>query len=142
MSTFKQYLLSKKLLTWGISILDDIRPMVYKLSCCGSLWARYLLFKFVLGHCDAEHRKSLKKHKMSHLLIINGSIIFKGCKSSIFLSWLFSMKNWLGLRQLRRHSHGPPLLQQQKQHCCFQKNVASESVIQKIKSTRKCYRKH
>ena len=27
---------------WGISILADIRPMGYKLSCCGSLWSRYL----------------------------------------------------------------------------------------------------
>ena len=38
---------------WRISILADFKPMVYKLSCCGSL-GKNLLFKFVLGHCGIK----------------------------------------------------------------------------------------
>ena len=34
-----------------ILILADIRPMGYRLSCCGSL-GKDFLFKSILGHCD------------------------------------------------------------------------------------------
>ena len=39
MRTFILNLLGKKLPMWRISILADIRPIGYKLSCCGSLWS-------------------------------------------------------------------------------------------------------
>ena len=39
-STFKLILLNKKFPMCRISILADIRPMGYKLSCCGSIWSR------------------------------------------------------------------------------------------------------
>ena len=38
----------------GISILADLRPRGNKLSCCDSL-GKKLLFKYVLGHCEALH---------------------------------------------------------------------------------------
>ena len=39
---------------WGISILDDFKPMGYKLSCCGIVFGlgKNLLFKSILGHCE------------------------------------------------------------------------------------------
>ena len=38
--TFKLILLRKKFPMCRILILADIRPMGYRLSCCGSLWSR------------------------------------------------------------------------------------------------------
>ena len=38
---------------YRILILADIRPMGYKLACCGSIW-----FKSILGHCEIFKKKT------------------------------------------------------------------------------------